>query len=258
MPRYFIEVSYRGTRYSGFQVQENANTIQSELEKAMETYFKKSFVLTGSSRTDAGVHALQNFFHFDSKEELLKSEGSDFKNEKSGNRFIYSLNSILPEDIVIHKIAGVKDNSHCRFDAISREYKYQIYRSKNPFHKNTAYYYPYTLNIDDLNAAGDMIINTNDFTSFSKRKTQVNNFICSIYKSNWFIENDLLIYNITSNRFLRGMVRGLVGTMLRVGTGKISLRQFDEIIKHKDCTKADFSVPPHGLFLMKVIYPNII
>ena len=255
MPRYFIEVSYKGTRYSGFQVQQNANTIQSELEKALEIFFRKIFTLTGSSRTDAGVHALQNYFHFDSHEELFNSPDNNFENKKTFKRALYSLNSILPEDIVIHKIEKVNDSAHSRYDAVSRQYKYQIYQSKNPFHKDIAYYYPYSIDIRKLQAAAEIIVNTSDFTSFSKRKTQVNNFICSIHKSDWIIENDLIIYSVVGNRFLRGMVRGLVGTMLQAATGKISLQQLNEIIESKDCARADFSVPPQGLFLVAIMYP---
>ncbi len=257
MPRYFIEVSYKGTRYSGFQVQQNANTIQSEVEKALEICFREKFALTGSSRTDAGVHALQNYFHFDSLQELVNNFNVNFKNENL-KRSIYSLNSILPEDIVINNLTKVENDSHSRFDAVTREYKYQVYQFKNPFYRDLAYYYPYKISIENLQAAAEIIINTREFSSFSKKNTQVKNFKCSIFKSYWYTENGLVIYNIIGNRFLRGMVRGLVGTMLQVGTGKITLNQLEEIIASKDCTKANFSIPPHGLFLSKIIYPYVI
>ena len=247
MPRYFIEVSYKGTDYSGFQVQKNANSIQAEIEKALSVFFKQVFSLTGSSRTDTGVHALQNYFHFDT--EAPSPEG-----DLGEAGFIYNLNAILPLDIVIKRIFQVDENAHCRFDAVSREYNYFIYRDKNPFLEDRAYYFPYTLNIDKLKKASELVLLNKDFTSFSKRNTQVKNFICSIKKSVWIQEEDTLVYQVESNRFLRGMVKGLVGTMLRVGTGKISLAGFDNIIKNRDCTKADFSVPPHALFLMKVAY----
>ena len=243
MPRYFIEVSYKGTVYSGFQVQKNANSIQAEIEKALSVFFKQSFSLTGSSRTDTGVHALQNYFHFDTIQPLA---------EKAG--FIYNLNAILPLDIVVKRIFLVDENAHCRFDAVSREYNYFIYRDKNPFLQDRAYYFPYTVDIDKLKQASELVLLNKDFTSFSKRNTQVKNFICDIKKSGWIREKNTLVYQVESNRFLRGMVKGLVGTMLRVGTGKITLDQFEDIIKNRDCTKADFSVPPHGLFLMKVAY----
>ncbi len=247
MPRYFIEVSYKGTAYSGFQVQKNSSTIQSEVEKALEIFFKQNFSLTGSSRTDAGVHAVQNFFHFD-VEQLL------FQNEKYGEWNVYNLNAILPTDIVIKKIFRVPENAHCRFDAIWREYKYFIYQNKNPFLEDRAYYYPYKLNINKLNKAAAMVLRQNDFTSFSKKNTQVNNFICSINKSQWVMENDTLVYQVKANRFLRGMVKGLVGTMVKVGTEKISVKDFGRIVEGKDCRKADFSVPAKGLFLVCVKY----
>ena len=247
MARYFIEVFYRGTHYSGFQIQQNANSIQAEVEKSLQIFFKSSFSLTGSSRTDAGVHALTNFFHFDS--EILSS----YKTENL-NRVIYNLNSILPDDIVIKRVYKVADDAHCRFDAISREYKYFIYQHKDPFQSDRAYYYPYKLDLNKLNEAARALFSFRDFTSFSKRNTQVHSFNCSIIKSEWAIEQNLLVYNVISNRFLRGMVRGLVGTMLKVGTGKISIDQFCKIIESTDCTGADFSVPPQGLFLINVQY----
>ncbi|MDP4285909.1 MAG: tRNA pseudouridine(38-40) synthase TruA [Bacteroidota bacterium] len=245
MPRYFIEVCYRGTCYSGFQVQQNAVTIQSEVEKALQIYFRQAFALTGSSRTDAGVHALQNYFHFDTDIPFEENLGK-----------VYNLNAILPNDIVIKRIFHVGESAHCRFDAIAREYKYFIYQDKNPFLFDRAYYFPYNLDIDRMNKAATLLLQHRDFTSFSKKNTQVNNFICDIQKSEWIIENDTLIYQVISNRFLRGMVKGLVGTMLRVGTGKISLNQFTEIINTRDCSNADFSVPPQALFLIKVSYNN--
>jgi tRNA pseudouridine38-40 synthase len=256
MPRYFIEVSYKGTAYSGFQVQKNSDTIQSEVEKALKIFLKETFTLTGASRTDAGVHAIQNYFHFDAVWPSINPiEGKNnakeiFEHEKS----VYNLNAILPHDIVIKKIFQVNEGRHCRFDAISREYKYFIYQDKNPFLEERAYYYPFKLDLEKLNEAAELILRHQDFTSFSKKNTQVNNFICEIMRSRWVKEQDSLVYNVKANRFLRGMVKGLVGTMLRVGTGKNSLETFDHIIKSRDCTKADFSVPAHGLFLIAVNY----
>ncbi len=249
MPRYFIEVSYKGTNYAGFQIQKNANTIQAEIEKALAVKFQQTFHLTGSSRTDTGVHALQNYFHFDTQVPFSEQDFGEAK-------FIYSLNSILPNDIVIKKIFQVEENVHCRFDAVSREYKYFIYAKKNPFYKDTAYFYPYPIDFEKLQQAALIILNTKDFTSFSKRNTQVKNFICSVYKSEWIQEKDFLIYHIIANRFLRGMVKGLMGTMLKAGTGKISLDEFASIVKNKNSRNADFSVPSRGLFLVEVNYSS--
>ncbi len=238
MPRYFIEVAYNGTAYSGFQAQLNANSVQAEIEKAMHIYYRKDFVLTGSSRTDAGVHALQNFFHFDVDEAIVDAS--------------YQLNAILPSDIVIKKIFLVSDNAHCRFDAASREYRYHIYSSKNPFIADRAYYFPYTLNMENMQLAANEIMEHHDFTSFSKRNTQVKTFECDIMQSEWVQDDNGLLYKVKANRFLRGMVKGLVGTMLQVGRGKISVAQFTDIILSKDCSKADFSAPSHGLFLFAI------
>lgn len=242
MPRYFIEVSYKGTNYSGFQVQQNANSIQAEIEKSLKIFYKTTFKLTGSSRTDAGVHAQQNFFHFDSECDI--EDGS------------YNLNAILPSDIVIKKIFRVQPESHCRFDALSREYTYYIYRQKDPFLEDRAYFFPYVLNIELLQAAARELMKHQDFTTFSKRNTQVKTSLCTILNSQWEDKEGIMSYHVTSNRFLRGMVRGLVGTMLHVGRNKVSIDQFIDIIKAKDCTKADFSVPPQGLFLQKVSFPQ--
>lgn len=252
MPRYFIEVSYKGAAYSGFQVQQNSVTIQSEVEKALQIFFKQSFSLTGSSRTDAGVHALQNYFHFDVDKPLRKSRKVISEDQEDFG--VYHLNAILPKDIVVKRIFQVEDEAHSRFDAVARKYKYYIYQQKNPFLQDTAFYFPYKLDIDELNKAAILILNNKDFTSFSKRNTQVNNFICDIQESEWTKEEDTLIYTVKGNRFLRGMVKGLAGTMLKVGTHKISIDQFNTIINNKDCTKADFSVPPHALFLVEVLY----
>lgn len=255
MPRYFIEVSYKGTNYSGFQIQQNANSVQSEVEKALRIFFKRDFELTGSSRTDAGVHALQNFFHIDFENNHGQSEPSQVS-PKAGDLegAQYNLNALLPRDIVIKNIFPVKDDAHCRFDAVSREYKYFIYQAKDPFLQDTSFYYPYTLELEKLNEAAQQIIEFTDFTSFSKRNTQVKDFICRIVESKWYVDNNRIIYNVKANRFLRGMVKGLVGTMLRVGTNKISINDFRNIIEAKDCSRSDFSPPSHGLFLVSVHY----
>ncbi|MBL7749570.1 MAG: tRNA pseudouridine(38-40) synthase TruA, partial [Chitinophagaceae bacterium] len=255
MPRYFLEVSYKGTLYSGFQTQHNANTIQAEIEKAINTLLrlseKESISLTGSSRTDAGVHALQNYFHFDS---IIPVE--DWVGIKNRSQFLYKMNAILPADIVVKHLLPVGKEAHCRFDAISRQYCYYIYHHKDPFLKEKAYYFPYKLDIEAMQAAASLIKRYTDFTSFSKRNTQVKSFICQVIESQWEITNEGLIYQVKANRFLRGMVRALTATMLKVGRQTISLDDFKAIIEERDCTGASFAVPPHGLFLMNVQYPD--
>ncbi len=245
MPRYFIQVAYRGTHFSGFQIQDNANSVQAEVEKALTVFFKSAFELTGSSRTDAGVHALNNYFHVDSD---ILPEAEKLR------RTIYNLNAILPPDIVIKNIFTVAPQAHCRFDALSREYSYYIYQDKQPFSADRAYYYPYELDLSKLQEAATILIQYSDFSSFSKRNTQVKSFICSITKSNWYLKDGFYIYNVQANRFLRGMVRGLVGTMLKVGRGRTSVEEFRSIIEAGNPAKADFSVPPQGLFLNEVVY----
>lgn len=239
MARYFLEVSYKGTNYSGFQTQENAVTIQGEVEKAYAVLQREQLIMTGSSRTDAGVHAHQNFFHFDT-DNLLHPQ------------FLYKLNAILPNDIVAKSIRVVGDTAHCRFDARSRTYQYFIYRQKDPFWEDRAWYFPYSLNKDELDKAASILMAVRDFTSFSKRNTQVKNFQCQLMESEWRVEGDCLVYRVKGNRFLRGMVRALVSTMLQVGRGKLSLANFEAIIEAKDCTKASFAAPAQGLFLEEV------
>jgi len=243
MERYFLELSYLGTAYAGFQVQQNATTIQSEVEKALEIFFRRKIELTGSSRTDAGVHALQNYFHFDDSGEISPAA-------------VYNLNALLPPDISIKRITRMQPSSHSRFDALSREYRYNIYKEKNPFLNDRAYFYPYPLDLGLLNQAAAIIMDENDFTSFSKRRTQVKTYLCKIECSSWQLEDDVLVYKVKANRFLRGMVRGLVGTMLQVGRGKITLNEFKLVIESRDATNADFAVPAHGLFLVSVNYPD--
>ncbi len=242
--RFFIEVAYDGNRYAGFQVQHNANTVQAEVEKALLIFYKTSVQLTGSSRTDAGVHALQNFFHADT--DIIFQP-----------RHIYNLNALLPEDIVIKNIMPVAADAHCRFDAISRTYQYFIHPEKDPFLKGKAFFYPYALDVDKLNEAAMVLMEYEDFTSFSKRNTQATTRLCSIMQSHWKEANNQLIYTVQANRFLRGMVKGLVGTMLHIGRGKKTIADFRKIIEAKDCSLADFSVASHGLFLMKVEAPSI-
>jgi len=241
--RYFLEVSYKGTHYSGFQSQKNANSVQSEIEKAFKIILKKEIQLTGSSRTDAGVHALQNYFHFDIDNDL-------------SSQLLYNLNAILPGDIAAKTLHKVKNDSHCRFDAVAREYKYLIYQEKNPFLAESAFYFPYSLDLALMQNAAAMIKEYSDFTSFSKRNTQVKSFLCDIMESEWSIEGECLVYKVKANRFLRGMVKGLTATMLKVGRKKMSLDFFRSIAEARDCTLANFAAPSHGLFLVEVTFPG--
>lgn len=239
MPRYFLEVAYKGTSYSGFQTQENALTVQAEIENAFSTLQRADVIMTGSSRTDAGVHALQNFFHFDFAESIHP-------------QFVYKINAILPSAIVVKSLREVEADAHCRFDAVYRRYQYYLYNTKDPFLEDRAWFYPYPLNKELLQKAAAVLLEVEDFTSFSKRNTQVKTFLCQLTESQWEEEQGCLIYRVKGNRFLRGMVRALVSTMLQVGREKITLGEFEDIIAAKDCTRASFVAPPHGLFLVEV------
>ena len=240
--RYFLEVAYNGTRYGGSQIQKNANSIQGELERALTIITRTTIKLTGSSRTDAGVHACQNFYHFNS-EAILPVKAS------------YNVNALLPFDIVVKSIFLVPETAHCRFLALSREYQYFITSVKNPFKTDTAWYYPYPIDVDLLNKAADTLYASTDYSAFSKRNSDVVTHHCTVSKSNWIAKNDGLVYTVKANRFLRGMVRGLVGTMLLVGRKRISVSNFEDIIRMKDPAKANFATPAHGLFLVKIEYP---
>lgn len=246
MPRYFLELAYKGTAYAGFQVQDNANTIQAEVEKALFTYFRIPIQLTGSSRTDAGVHAFQNYFHFDSAINI----------ENTVSKVLYHINAILPFDIVIKDIKEVADTAHCRFDAVSRSYLYSIYNHKNPFLFDNAYYYPYPLNLNALQEASLLLLSHTEYRSFAKKNTQVFTYNCNISESNWVLKDDKLLYNVTGNRFLRGMVRGLVATMLLVGKEKYTIADFKSILESNNTSKTDFSAPAKGLTLLKVKFPT--
>jgi tRNA pseudouridine38-40 synthase len=243
MSRYFIEVSYKGTAYSGFQVQANAESIQEELEKAFAVFFRRKVEMTGASRTDAGVHARQNYFHFDLDEAVAGG-------------LVYRLNAILPGDICVKGIYRMAEGAHSRFDAESREYRYFIYGQKDAFLADRAYFYPYPLDWGLLEAAAARVKEFTDFTSFSKRNTQVRHFRCQIMESYWERGEGVCSYRIRANRFLRGMVRGLTGTMLMVGRGRLSLPQFGEILEGRDASKVNFNVPAKGLFLERVRYPE--
>ncbi|MDB5231072.1 MAG: truA [Chitinophagaceae bacterium] len=241
--RYFLEVAYKGTGFSGFQIQENSRTIQGAVESALLTIFREKMNLTGSSRTDSGVHALQNYFHFDTELVIDAQQ-------------LYNLNAVLPPEIAVRSIRQVKNDAHCRFSAGSREYVYYIYKDKNPFKKGFAWYYPYKLDINLLQEAAQVVMNYENFSSFSKRNTQVKTFICTIEVSVWKEDGESLAYYIKANRFLRGMVRALVATMLKVGRGTISLDEFKTIIQSGNNSLADFSAPPDGLFLKAVNFPQ--
>ena len=243
MPRYFIEVCYDGSGFGGFQIQQNQLTIQGELEKALATLYRAPIALTGASRTDAGVHAFQNFLHFDTELTITA-------------KHLYNLNSILPNSIVVRGIYIVPVDAHCRFDATKRAYIYKLHTLKNPFLEGRSWLYPYPVSLSLLQEAANVLLNYTDFQSFSKKNTHVNTFDCTITKADWVQEGDNFYFHIHSNRFLRGMIRGLVGTMLQIGRGQLNLEQWHDIIRSKNEQKVDFSTPAYGLYLEAINYPD--
>jgi tRNA pseudouridine38-40 synthase len=242
--RYFIELSYKGTAYNGWQRQNNSLGVQQVLEEAMSKVLRQPIEITGSSRTDTGVHAEQQFAHF------------DFNEIADAGKLVYQINGLIPRDIAVQHIYAVPEDTNSRFAATHRRYEYRISRSKNPFLPNLAYVTRAELDIEKMNEAASLLLQYIDFESFSKIHTQVNNFRCSISEAIWQEQGGLLIFSVQSNRFLRGMVRALVGTMLEVGKGKRTVADFEEVIKARDRKKAGAQAPAEGLFLVEVGYPK--
>lgn len=241
--RYFFEIAYKGTNYAGWQSQPNAIGVQAVVENALSKLLRKEISILGSGRTDTGVHCEQQFFHVDVAQAL---------DEVS---FLGKINSFLPNDIAIRSIHLVNEEAHARFSATERAYEYRITTKKNPFLEEQALYYFKEVDIDLMNKAAAMLVGVHDFEAFSKVKTDVNNFNCNLIRAEWVKEGDKLIFHISANRFLRGMVRAIVGTLLEVGSGKLSLQDFKLILESKDRRQAGMNVAPHGLFLTSVIYP---
>jgi len=248
LQRYFIQLSYNGTAYHGWQVQENTfRTVQQVLNEMLSRLLNEPITITGCGRTDTGVHASEYFAHFDSTIEDL---------EINQHKWIFKFNFALPSDIAIQKIISVKEKSNARFDAVSRTYQYIINKKKDPFQIDRSCFLYGPLNIEEMNKATRILFDHTDFSAFAKTNTQNLSNNCIIFKAEWKEENDLLIFTISANRFLRNMVRAIVGTLLNVGKGKISIEEFNEIIESKTRSKAGFSAHACGLYLTKVEYPQ--
>jgi len=243
--RYFVELAYNGTPFFGWQRQPKQLSIQEVLEDSFSLLLKNIIELTGCGRTDTGVHAKQYFAHFDYTEPL-----SDVKCEK----LLQKLNSFLPKEIVIYHIYKVAEDLHARFSALERTYRYYVATSKDPFRFQNSYRVFEKLDMEAMNSAASFLLGNKDFTSFSKLHTDVNNNFCEIKTAFWEQQNDQLVFTITANRFLRNMVRAIVGTLLLVGKGKISTSDFEEIVLQQDRGKAGMSAPAHGLFLEEIKY----
>ncbi len=244
--RFFVEFSYKGSNYHGWQMQPNANTVQGELNKALTIILNSQIKTVGAGRTDAGVHAKQMFAHFDIEISFDVQE------------IINKLNGFLPNDIVIHAIFKVTDDVSSRFNAISRTYQFHVIQQKNPFYESS-YFLHKKLDVDAMNIACKYILGKQDFTSFSKLHAQTFTNNCNVMYARWEMVNNELVFTIKADRFLRNMVRAVVGTLLDVGLGKIKPIKVKEIIARKNRSEAGTSVPAHALFLTEVEYPkNII
>lgn len=242
--RYFIELSYNGKEYHGWQNQPNDISVQEVIENALSVILKEKIVIVGAGRTDSGVHALQMFAHFDTNSVF------------NADDLVFKLNSYLPKDVAIHKIFKVKGEAHARFDATSRTYKYRIALRKNPFNFESAYFFSNALDIDKMNEAAKILFQHKDFQCFSKSNTDVKTYNCTIMKAHWSLENDELLFFIKADRFLRNMVRAIVGTMINIGLGKMTVEELHNIIDSKSRSEAGYSVPAHALYLLEVEYPE--
>lgn len=244
--RYFIQIAFKGTNFHGWQIQPNGNSVQEEMEKALSVILDKKTGLSGAGRTDTGVHANKFIAHFDSSEQDLTNS----------NDLIYKLNGILPKDIVVQEIRAVKPEAHARFSALSRTYSYHIHQQKDPFLDGLSTFYPGHLDVEKLNRGAEFLFDYTDFTSFSKVHTDVKTNTCKVTFAEWKKEGHRVVFTIKADRFLRNMVRAIVGTLLEVGNNKICLSEVKRIIELKDRSAAGVSVSAHGLYLDDVEYPD--
>ena len=286
--RFFITFSYNGTRYCGWQRQPNGIAVQEELEKALSTILRTPIELTGAGRTDAGVHALNMVAHFDITDDILPSILKNIAyeprqrtysppvlggvpNGEGGistvdrrpltvdtKRLINNLNSLLPHDIAVKNIERVNDEAHARFDALSRKYEYHITTHKNPFLKEQACRIHFPLNIELMNEAANVLFEYEDFTSFSKLHTDVKTNNCTIMEAYWQQRGDEFVFTIKANRFLRNMVRAIVGTLMEVGRERLTIDGFRQVIEAKNRCSAGHSVPACGLYFIEAEYPETI
>lgn len=244
MSRYLLAFSYDGGSFHGYQIQPNATTVQSLLQDKLSLLLGFKLEIVGSSRTDTGVHAHQQFAHFDLPEGKKVKENAVFR-----------LNRMLPDSLVVKGIYKVSDDFHARFAALSRTYEYRISPIKNPFNSAFSYRFGVELDVEAMNQAAALFFKHTDYQCFSKVKTEVTTFECTIMQAFWAYRGDELIFTIQGNRFLRGMVRAVVGTLLELGQGRLTLAQLQEILDSKDRCKAGRAVPAHGLHLVEVEYP---
>ena len=241
--RYFIDISYDGSNYHGWQIQPNADTVQHQINLAFSTILNEEINVLGAGRTDTGVHAKKMIAHFDTNQTI------DFE------KFKYRINGFLKNDISLNDIYKVKDNAHARFSAISRTYEYRVSRTKNPFSVNS-YFLLRDLDFQSMKKACKFLHGSHDYTSFAKLHSENYTNNCEVYIANWKEDENLLIFTIKANRFLRNMVRAIVGTLIEIGEGKISFSDIETILMSKDRAKAGYSVPANGLSLIDIEYPK--
>ncbi|MFO7922605.1 MAG: tRNA pseudouridine(38-40) synthase TruA [Bacteroidales bacterium] len=244
--RYFIELSFKGTAYNGWQMQPNAPSVQQTTQDALSLLLKEKIRLTGAGRTDTGVHASYFVAHFICKSNLPEPAAE----------IVRKLNHMLPHDIAIISIFPVRPNNHSRFSALSRTYKYYISRKKDPFRQETSYHLSALLDVNAMNRAAEELIKHNDFRSFCRTNSSVKTHICHIEYAGWEEDDNMLIFTIKADRFLRNMVRAIVGTMLDIGCGKLSETGFRKVIEARDRRRAGTSAPAQGLFLTGIEYPD--
>ena len=245
--RYFAELSYKGTAYCGWQRQPNASSVQQTIEEALSTILRESVEIVGAGRTDTGVHAAFYVAHFDTSRPIANPAD-----------FVYHLNALLPEDIVFGRIYEVDSEAHARFDATEREYRYYIEPRKNPFTRTTSWQLTTPLDVEAMNRAAQVLLTTEDFTTFAKLGSNNTNNICHIFRAEWIeIECGMLVFVFRANRFLRNMVRAVVGTLVDVGRGKITPEEFADIVASRNLSRSSSSAPAAGLFLTDVLYGNL-
>ena len=252
--RYFIRLSFLGTRYSGWQIQQNAPSVQAQVTRALSLLLRESISVVGAGRTDSGVHALNYVAHFDAKSDITKN----------ATEWCYKLNAILPSDISVSAVTPVPEGAHARFDALSRTYLYCIHGYKNPFIEPFSTFCPLALDIDEMNSAASLLLGTHDFSSFSKLHGGSKTNICTVHQAFWSKQESCvhnmateghLVFTISANRFLRNMVRAIVGTLIEAGRGKIPPKEICRILEKKERNAAGASVPAQGLYLYKIAYP---
>lgn len=243
--RYFIEFAYNGKNYCGWQLQPHSPSVQETLNKALSTLLRTEIDATGAGRTDTGVHARQMYAHF------------DHQGIADNEALVHRLNAFLPKDIVVYRVIPLHDDAHARFDATSRTYEYHIHNFKDAFVNDSSWYFFHKLDVDKMNEAAKVLFSHIDFKCFSKTHTDVKTFNCKVTEAHWQQNGPHLVFTVTADRFLRNMVRAIVGTLVNVGLGKMTVEDFNAVIESRNRSNAGASVPAHGLYLTKVEYPYI-